>query len=80
MASLRNHKVTETWKPVTGGSHLYHFTANDRVVRTGLQGGNAKLLFITDKGVLNFSGMGQRATVADFRKKFNDMAGWVKVI
>ena len=79
MASLRNHKVVESWKTVSDAHHVYHFTKNDRVVRTGLQGGNAKLLFKTDKGVLNFSGMGERATVADFRARFNDMAGWTRV-
>ncbi len=78
MASLRNHKVSETWVCPGDNKHLYHFTKNDRVVRTGVLGGNAKLLFITEKGVLNFSGMGQRAVVEDFLKKFNRMAGWTK--
>lgn len=79
MASLRNHKVTETWVSHMDTSHRYHFTKNDRVVRTGTSDGNAKLLHITERGALNFSGMGRRATVADFREKFNDMAGWTKI-
>jgi len=79
MASLRNHKIVETWKTVSDNKHLYHFTENNRVVRTGIQGGNAKLLFISEKGVLNFSGVGQRAVVADFRTKFDDMRGWDKI-
>ncbi len=80
MAMLRNHKVVETWKSHMDQVHLYHFTKNDRVVRTGIKGGDAKLLFVNEKGVLNFSGMGQRAVVADFRKRFNDMTGWEKVL
>ena len=80
MASLRNHKVVEKWKTHLDREHIYHFTKNARVVRTGILGGNAKIVYITGSGKLNCSGMGNRATVADFRRVMNDMAGWEKVV
>jgi len=67
------YEVVETWKCIADENHRYHFTKNNCVVRN-----DGKFLFINNKGVLNFSGMGQRATVADFRKKFNNMLGWIK--
>ncbi len=59
--------------------HLFHFTKDGHVVRTGLRGDNAKRLFVTGKNVLNFSGIGRPASVAFFKKTFNDMRGWRRV-
>lgn len=70
--------IIETWKTVMDREHLFHFTADGHVVRTGLRGDNARRLFITKKNVLNFSGMGRLASVAFFRETFNDMRGWKK--
>lgn len=63
----------ETWKYPGDNVYLYHFTKTGNVIRS-----DGKVLYITDTGVLNFSGMGQRATVADFKRKFNDMRGWIQ--
>lgn len=59
--------------------HIFVFKDDNTVIRTNEDGGNRKKLFISKSKVLNFIGLGQLATVADFKKKFNNMAGWEKV-
>lgn len=70
----------EKWKTRLDPEHVFHFTNSGRVVRTDVDDDNIKILHVTESGVFNFSNMGKRASVADFQKHTDNMAGWERVV
>lgn len=70
---------TEKWKTRLDPKHIFCFMEN-KVVRTDLEGGNPKTLRVSRTGILNFSGLGSVATVADVKTRFDNMSGWERVV
>ena len=77
MARMSNHEIVESRRSMIDRDHVFHVTKKGWVLRTtGPRGGGAKLLFVAERNgklLFNFSGMGRRATVAEFRERLNSM-------
>ena len=81
MARMSNHEVVEVWRSKNKPDVTYHVTKNDRVLRVIKRRlAAAKILHFSqqlkDQGMSgwNFSGVGRRVDVAEFRPTLERLA------